>query len=161
MTLRQFMTTVDETDEELVAQIRALMDHARREAGETVLTVHGYDDDPRELWQIPEARSHLARMVEFGAIAILTRSTWCRELGAPAWTMNRPLMGAFEVWMASLGYIRGDKIELPMDEAKELLRRFRKDVLSAADRALSRNLHRYAHVPAAGPERMLTFSRRS
>ena len=29
----------------------------------TMLTVSGYDDDPRELWEIPEARSFIARFV--------------------------------------------------------------------------------------------------
>jgi hypothetical protein len=151
MDLRCLLTDVGQTDEELVAQLRAMMEQARREPGETVFGVHGYDDDPRELGEIPEVRAHCRRMVDFGVLAVLTRSTWCRELGAPAWTRDVPVLGAFEVWLLGLGHLGRDRLELPAAAAAALIDRFRREVLPASDRALSRNLHQYAHVPPAGP----------
>jgi hypothetical protein len=157
MTLRYQLTCVDETDEELVAQLRAVMEQARSEPGETVFAVHGYDDDPRELGQIPEVMAHCRRTVDFGAIAVLTRSTWCRELGAAGWMVGSPILGAFEVWLIGLGHCTGDRVEMPAVAAKAMIDGFRREVLPAADRSLSRNLHRYAHVPAAGAELMLSY----
>jgi hypothetical protein len=142
-------TALEQSDEELIAQIRAVMEHCRRHPCHVVTGVWGYDDDPRKLWEIPEVGAHLRRLVDFGFIAILVRSTMVRELGAPAHWVDCPAFGAFEVWALGLGlFAGGGSFRMPMAEAKVLLETFARDVFPAAEAALERNLHRFAHVPA-------------
>jgi hypothetical protein len=141
-------TALDQSDEDLIAQIRAVMEHCRRHPCHVVTSVWGYDDDPREVWEIPEVGAHLRRLVDFGFIAILVRSSTVRELGAPAYWVDCPAFGAFEVWAHGLGlFAGGGRLRMPMAEMA-LLRTFEKDVFPAAEAALKRNLHRFAHVPA-------------
>jgi hypothetical protein len=142
-------TTLDQSDEEMIAQIRAVMEHCHRHPCAVVTTVDGYDDDPRELWEIPEVGAHLRRLVDFGFVAILLRSSTVRELGAPSHWVDCPAFGAFEVWAHGLGlFAGGGRLRMPMAEAGAVLRMFAEDVFPAAEEALKRNLHRFAHVPA-------------
>jgi hypothetical protein len=141
-------TTLDQSDEQLIAQIRAVREFAREHPARVLALVHGFDDDPRELWEIPEVGAHLRRLVDFGFIATLLRSTLVRELGAPADLLDCPAWGAFEVWAHGLGLFAGGRFRMPHAEAMALVRTFAEDVFPAAEAALGRNLHRYAHVPA-------------
>jgi hypothetical protein len=128
----------------LVAEIRAVMEHSRRHPAAVVTGVHGFDDDPRKLWEIPEVRAHLRRLVDFGFIAILLRSATIPELGAPAHLAGCPGFGGFEVWAHGHGLLQTGSNAIP----EALVKTFARTVFPAAGKALSRNLHRYAHVPA-------------
>ena len=90
-------TAVDQTDDRLVAQMKAVIELRESHQYDAVLSVMGYDDDRRELWQIDEVRAHLRRLVDFGAIAVLVRSLMVREL-VPRDLIGCPALGAFEVW---------------------------------------------------------------
>ena len=138
------VTTLDQTDEQLVAQVRAVMEFARGHPCRVVATVHGFDDDPRDLREIPEVRAHLRRLVNFGLIALLVRSTTVRQLGAAPDQADSPLWGAFEVWAHGLGLYSGGRLRMPMAEAMAMLKTFAEDILPAAGEALRRNLERYA-----------------
>jgi hypothetical protein len=144
MNLIFVQTALDQSDEEMIAEIRAVMEFSRRHPCFAVAGVHGYDDDPRELWEIPEVNPHFRRLVDFGLIAILARSTTIRALGAPAWMAGIPALGAFEVWLYGHGLLQTGRNKLP----EALVKTFAGTVFPAAEKALRRNLHRYAHVPA-------------
>jgi hypothetical protein len=132
-------TALDQTDEQLVAQIRAVMERP----ADIILAVGGFDDDPRDLWDIPEVRAHFRRLVDFGLIAILVPSTGLGEL-CPAHLAGCPGLGGFEVWALGHGLLRGGPSTVP----EALVGTFTGTVLPAAREALARNLERFAHVPA-------------
>jgi hypothetical protein len=150
-------TVIDQTDEELVAQVKALQDEQRRHRGsfEILVTmfVHGFDADPRELWKIPEVRAHFRRLVDFGFIAILMKSGTMPALGGGGLGIDFPGMGAFEVWAHGQEPTRTGRNTF--DET--IVRDFELTVLPAAERALQRNLERFAHVPA-NPDLMINMT---
>jgi hypothetical protein len=62
----------DATDEEIIGMMRAMKAaHEAKTVGRIVLLFHGYDDDPRELWDIPEVAVLCQRLVEMGFISYL------------------------------------------------------------------------------------------
>lgn len=65
------------------------------------LTISGYDDDPRDLWNIPEVVSFMKRLVDIGFISILEVSTNSKELMRTEYKDidKLPGFGAIEVWM--------------------------------------------------------------
>jgi hypothetical protein len=154
MNLIFVQTSLDQSDEELIAEIRAVMEYSRRHPAGAMMIIQGFEDDPRELWEIPEVQAHLRRLVDFGFIAILARSTGVRELGVPDYLADCPGFGAFEVWAHGRGLLRTGSNEIP----EALVEMFEGTIFPAAEESLQRNLHRYAHVPA-NPELMLEFGR--
>jgi hypothetical protein len=143
------------TDEELATMTRGAV-RARAEDSRTIVAmgVGGFDDDPRELYDIPEARAFLRRLVDFGVIAALIGSTQCPELGAPS-PQQAPrlasVLGGFEVWLYATGRIpRGGQLLTTPAEAQATFKTFTEEVLPAAAEAMRRNLRRYPHTPEAG-----------
>src|SRR5208337_4651534 len=93
------------SDAELVDvmhQFRNLREQCRKDVN-VVVTIAGFDDDPRCLGAIPEARTFCDRLVRLGLIADLEPSTtivpddFWRQVSA-----DRPL-GSLEVWAISQG----------------------------------------------------------
>jgi hypothetical protein len=136
-------TAVDQSDESLIAGIRAVREHSRRHPCWVALIIHGYDDDPRELWEVAEVRAHLRRLVDFGFIAILARSTGIHGL-APESLIGCPGLGGFEVWVHGHGLLQAGENAIP----KALVQTFAGTIFPAACESLERNLLRFAHVPA-------------
>ena len=136
-------TSVDQTDEHLAAQSKAVLEHARCHRSFAVLGVLGYDRDPRELWEIPEVRTHLRRLVGFGVIAVLVRSTGIREL-VPTDLIGCPALGAFEAWAHGHELLNTGRNKVP----QSLVSTFLGTVLPAAAASLRRNLERFARVPS-------------
>jgi hypothetical protein len=87
--------------------------------------ITGFDDDPRELWQIPEAVAFMKRLVDLGFISGLEVSTNSEDLVRPEFGVPKlPGFGAIEVWMCAKGLIRtGDNAI-----TKSLLKRFFADL---------------------------------
>jgi hypothetical protein len=89
---------VSTTDEELVEMMAGMakaLSSATQRRG-FVLTVGGYDDDPRELDQIPEVVNLLKRIYSTGLIAFLEGFTMIEKLTNPLYFQVG--FGAFEVW---------------------------------------------------------------
>jgi hypothetical protein len=143
LTLVNVVTSVDQTDEELVTTARNVAGQVPGKTRLVILTISGYDDDPRELHEIPEAMGHLRRLVEFGFISILTRSGVLPELGGLGMD-QRFVYGALEVWAFAEGMNVGPRLDL----SKSDVDRFTNEVFPAAGEALRRNLRRYADAEA-------------
>jgi hypothetical protein len=144
-------TAVDQSDEDLIAGIRAIREHSQRHPCWVVLIVHGYDDDPREQWEIAEVRAHLRRLVDFGFIAILARSTGIHGL-APESLIGCPGLGGFEVRVHGHELVQAGDNAIP----EALVQTFAGTILPAAEESLRRNLLRFPHVPA-NPRLLLEF----
>jgi hypothetical protein len=106
------------TDQEIIG----LMRHARRAraAGAPTVTccIGGYDDDPRELGDIPEARELCKRLVRLGYIACLDIATSVREFP----TFNHSItLGAWEVWRIARGEAKVGKSRVPAELLDEFI----------------------------------------
>lgn len=66
------------------------------------LTIGGYDDDPRELYEIPEVIEFFKLLVEIGFLSTLTVSTHLELEGE---TPDRLGIGALEVWLMANGHL--------------------------------------------------------
>jgi hypothetical protein len=88
--------SLDASNDAIVEQMR-IMKRGRENGFYTnvVCTIGGFGDDPRELYQIPEARAFCRRLVTIGFISYLdgTTTMFDNPLGE-GW-------GAAEVWLAS------------------------------------------------------------
>lgn len=95
-----------------------------RESGavsNVVCTIAGFDDDSRELWEIPEARAFCRRLVGLGFISYLDFETTIPDTGVPEACQGS--LGAFEVWLMSESRMTNENvvtIEL-VEEAKQAL----------------------------------------
>ena len=71
------------------------------------LTISGYDEDPRDLWQIPEAVSFMQRLVKFGLITALEVSTSAPEFLPERFKKTKmPGFGALEIWLCATNRMR-------------------------------------------------------
>src|SRR5215469_10950369 len=89
----------DAWDSDLTEQMAVMKKHM--DADEAVCcrcTIRGFNDDPRELWEIPEAKTLAQRMVAIGFIAWLEGSVLMPELRRGPDANLRLGMGALEVW---------------------------------------------------------------
>jgi hypothetical protein len=89
--------------EELLDQMRQ-MHQVRRDnpAARVVCTISDYDNDPRELYEIPEMRAFCQRLVDLGFIADLDAFTSIPGGSALPLPVG---LGAFEVWALSQGLV--------------------------------------------------------
>ena len=109
------------------------------------MVVHGFDDDPRELHEIQvEVVAHMGRLVDFGFISVLTRSSTLPELGGFD-TGAIYMFGAFEVWWFAGGmFAGGGTLAIPQSAVDH----FRDVVYPAAGERLRANLRKYPHAVA-------------
>lgn len=94
--------TLRDTNEELVEMMRQMK--AARQAGfdAVICCVSGFENDRRELWQIPEVRAFFRRLVTHGFIS------WLDVFAGMNPDPNTPEvlrmgLGACEVWLISEG----------------------------------------------------------
>ena len=60
-----------DTTEEMIDMMRT-MKHVRESKWDHIICmISGYDDDPRELWQVPEVRAYTRRLFTTGFVAYL------------------------------------------------------------------------------------------
>lgn len=109
----------DATNEDLREQMR-LMKRARDERlyQHIVCLIRGFDDDPRGLSEIPDARAFCRRLVDQGVISYLDVATTFRGSDE----MLRGTLGAFEIWICA---------ESPKPDDDTVPDRFRADLLRA------------------------------
>lgn len=86
------------------------------------LTISGYDDDPRELWEIPEAIDLCQRIVKTSLVSVLEASSQIKEL-MPARFRDidapGPGLGAFEVWIFGQEKMKHGGAAFSRDEMKD------------------------------------------
>ena len=111
------------TNDELVRLMRWCRDHRERNPNDHIVcTIGGFDDDPRELGQIPEARALCRRLVGIGFISWLDVCTSIPQLKGIGMEAG---LGAFEVWAIAEGILgAAGGYDIP----KETLAHFRKDL---------------------------------
>ncbi len=88
--------TVDMPDDEIKGVIAQILPRVMKAKFGAVLTVSGYDDDPRELYQIPECVDFFRRISDLGLIGILEVSSSLD--GISRFPGPAPGLGAFEIW---------------------------------------------------------------
>ena len=116
----------DMTDSEIKECIQDMMPICLSRQKGFCLTISGYDDDPRDLWVIPEALGFMKRLCDLGMISFLEVSTTCKELrrnGIP----ELPGFGALEVWMCATNRMGKGKTDI----SPELMNQFYKDLDTA------------------------------
>jgi hypothetical protein len=97
------------TDDELIdqmLQLRQMRQTGRR--GVCVCNFTDFDDDPRELHEIPEVKTFCQRLLNLGFIADLDVTTSIKELSPfKEWPLPGVLvgLGAFEIWGLAEGRI--------------------------------------------------------
>lgn len=110
--------TIGHTNEELHDLMRGLREMRERGTrARIVAAIGGYDDDARELWEVPEVRAFCRRLFNVGFPSYLDAfgKNWL-EGDNPA-----PFgLGAFEVWMIGEGRMRSE-----FTVTKELFDEFR------------------------------------
>lgn len=88
----------DLTDAEFIEVIRKFWPIVSTKNRGVYSSIFGYDEDPRELWQIPEVKILCERLVNLGFISILEPTTlFTEEKGFDAF------FGALEIWALSKG----------------------------------------------------------
>lgn len=83
--------------------------HVTGEGG--LLSFDGYDQDPRDLWQIPEAINFAKKLCAMGVCSVLTISTYLDSTWESKSNTGRPF-GAFELWLLAKEEL-GKTIEQP------------------------------------------------
>jgi hypothetical protein len=115
---------LDSSDDELLDAMRVMKRSREQKAeGHIVLTILGFDEDQREVWQIPEVQRYCHRLVEIGFVSFLDTSTslpWnAVELHA--------VIGGLEVWLIGEG-----KFHNSIEITEQLARQF-DEVISASN----------------------------
>jgi len=82
------------------------------------LVIDGYDDDPRELYEIPECVSFFQRLVDIGFISLLEVSTRIEALKKIS---EMPGLGSLEVWLIATGQMKKGNTELSGDTMKKFI----------------------------------------
>lgn len=90
--------TVDLTNDQLKAAMHKMWPRVDQAGHGFLLTVSGFAEDPRELWEIPECIDLFKRLVDIGFISLLEP---CAQIAMP----GTPAFGALEVWMVATGKI--------------------------------------------------------
>jgi hypothetical protein len=105
--LKVVAVTTDLTDDELLEMMRSLEQQVRCTSMGFVLTVSGYDDDSRELWEIPECIQLFKKLMDMGFISVLEVSTHLEGISR---IEDCPGLGAFEIWSIAGGRMKGNTI---------------------------------------------------
>lgn len=96
------------------------------------LSINGYDDDERELWEIEEVVDFLKKLQDNGFFALLEVSTSCPELIRNYPGLDKlPGFGALETWMITTGRMATGKNSLN----KETMQLFIEDLEVASEKA--------------------------
>jgi len=118
-----YAITLDATNKE----IQEFMEDAKRKREQIkgvriTLTIGEFDDDKRELWEIPEVRGLCRRIVNLGLISYLDRSTMLPTTPEPE--LVSATWGAFEVWLCASGKMK-EQLNLTFKESLAVLAEFR------------------------------------
>lgn len=126
--MQLFCLTLDinQTDEDIKGFIKTILPICKKTQAGACFSIDGYDDDKREIWQIPEAISFIKKLMKLGFMSILEISTTSPTLVRKELfnTTDLPGFGAIELWL-----IANDKMEDGANEITvEMLEFFKKDL---------------------------------
>jgi hypothetical protein len=133
-----------QSESELFAVVRSYSDQmdAMEASGEEyrapVLIVDGFNDDPRDLWHIPEAIEFLKRACRAGFLSILEPSVMMKSKGRCGFV---PTFGALELWLVANNLISVDAGEVEI-QGNDVQRFFRR-VLWNENRRLRKRIDRW------------------
>lgn len=119
---------IDASNNDIIDQMR-IMKRVRTEGPYEfiICAIRGFDDDSRELYEIPEVRAFCRRIVNLGFISYLEFSTSISpnlpETVKKGW-------GATEVWLCSEG-----RLHKPIEVTKELLEELKQAIIASNTRA--------------------------
>tara|TARA_Y100000034_G_scaffold136085_2_gene210722 strand:+ start:1131 stop:1658 length:528 start_codon:yes stop_codon:yes gene_type:complete len=91
----------DMTQERIHACMKEIAPTVIRKNQGCVITVDGYDNDERELYDIPEVVDLFKRLMAEGFISLLEVSTSIEEMAPEGMPVPFPGLGALEVWAMS------------------------------------------------------------
>lgn len=94
--------STDMTDDEIKACIHDMHPVCMANKQGFILTISGYDDDPRDIWDIPEAVQFAKRLIDIGLVSYLETATI--ELSEQLGTFVG--FGALELWMVATGRMK-------------------------------------------------------
>jgi hypothetical protein len=121
----------DDTNETLIDVMRAVMVKRKEGIEHAACMVGGFDDDKRELHEIPKARTFLDRLHRIGFISVLDYSTVLPPHNR-IW-MSPPPMGAFEIWLATTRQANAKGVDVSRDMLKRFERVLRYSNATADD----------------------------
>ena len=122
----------DMTDAEIKECIQDIIPVCRLKQQGFCLSISGYDEDPRDLWNIPKAVGFMKRLCDLGFISTLEVSTTADDLIRSEFQeLKLPGFGALEVWMCATNRMGRGKTDIDM----QTLELFRKDLELANMRA--------------------------
>jgi len=108
--------TTDMTDDEIKECIHRMHPRAVKSGQGFLLTISGYDRDPRDLWEIPNDITFFNKLIDIGFLSVLA-------INAQAVMPGTPGFGAMEVWMIATGKItRRAKVPITPEDFKTVLR---------------------------------------
>ena len=100
--IARFHTNLTEAD--LLITGKKMFDQCKKTGNLFFATISGYDEDPRELWEIPEAITFARLIRNTGVICLLEFATSLRDFPTKWPSENvRPFLGAFEMWTIADG----------------------------------------------------------
>lgn len=108
--------TADLTDDEIKDILFDLYPVCNKLRQGFMLTISGYDEDKRDLWEIPEVVAFYKRLIDFGFLSVLEVTTGIDGL---ARFPKCPGFGAVEVWMAATGRMVRGSTTLPIEDMDE------------------------------------------
>jgi hypothetical protein len=94
-------------------------------------TIRGFNDDPRELWEIPEAKKLAQRPVDIGFIAWLEGSVLMPEIRRGPDVNLQSGMGALEVWALAKGKMKGIAMTLSRDDLTGFLKDYQQAIATS------------------------------
>lgn len=120
-TLLIVRTAIHETNDQIIDQMRMMKAaHEGKQIGNVVCCIDGFDQDQRELFEIPEVRAFCRRLVGQGFISYLSLTTF--------YTVDQSLVGsgwgALEVWMCGEGRLKRE-VELDLELFDRLMTEFK------------------------------------
>lgn len=101
------------TDEEIKDAIRKIQPVCFEKQQGFCLTIAGYDNDPRELYEIPEVIEFTKKLVKFGFMSCLYLTTTIPDLIPEPFKGHKlPGLGALELWLFASNRMKKANFEL-------------------------------------------------
>jgi hypothetical protein len=132
-----------ESDTELFHRVRVVsdamdeLDAAGRKYSAPVLTIDGFNHDPRELWHIPQAVQTIKRACDAGFLSILYPSVLMAGIGFNHPCGRLEAFGALELWLVASGLFAIDGYVLEINQ-KDMLRFLKKEMPAENERLRKR-----------------------
>lgn len=119
--------SVQMTDSEIEEAMKDMAPVCQSTQNGFFVCIDGYEEDPRELWQIPEVKIFFQKLISSGFIAFLEVSATAEGLTRLDTNLGCPGFGALEIWMIANDMMYSGRKEIRQNE----LRRFFADLENA------------------------------